>query len=68
MSSLPPHLIFLPFTALASDFSRALFRIVITETAQKNLNLRHWAQRGVLHQTGHVDHEPSKNQEEGSHS
>lgn len=66
MSSLPPHLIFLPFTALASHFSRALFRIVITETAQKNL--RHRAERGVLHQTGHVDHEPSKNQEEGSHS
>lgn len=66
MSLLPPHLIFLPFTAPASHFGRDLFRIVTRERAQKNL--RHWAQRGVLQQTGRVDHEPSKNQEEGSHS
>lgn len=64
--SLLPHLIFLPLTALTSSFNGGLFRIVTRDTAQKNL--RHWAQRGVLHQTGRVDHEPSKNQEEGSHS
>lgn len=65
MSSLP-HLIFLSFTALTSNFGRGLFHTVTRDTAQKNL--RHWAQKGVLRQTGHVDHEPSKNQEEGSHS